>query len=972
MAVDFNLPTVATTYTAFPTQIIENIDAALQQLSIGSPANIPANAIKWDSNDNRWKKYVDSNNDGNFAFEDLTSTYNFNAALSATALNMGDSSNSQGGTNAIKLGTSDDLRIFHDGNHSYIRDFNGAGNLKITASQVDIVNNNNSEFLAQFIQDGSARLFENGTKRFETTTSGATVTGALTTTGSMFAQGGALSLTNAGGTNAIEVGAGQTGNNFAFVDLIGDTNYSDYGLRIVRGFTNNQGPNTLSQILHRGTGQFQIKAQDAGKIALGTSNNTRLFIDQNGQVSIGSTAPQKLFDIHSAGTPEMIIRTSNGSNHDAILRLRGGRTNGLTDINQFIFETNDTGSNNYAAGSRLGSIICGKQETNTTRGFFDFRLNNNTITDGSLGGSDSSKLYIKPSNEVGLGTTDPQRLLELSSADQTSIIRLHSTDTTLQTDNRVGMIEFSTNDSSASGIGAFIDVVARDNNGRMDMRFGTGTAGSAAEMMRLNRSGQLIFGRTTQLNSRVGNNNVQPLIQVHSEEDGSMSLTRYVNNDGNAGRLFLQKARGTVATPLVVQDGDITGEVRFSGYDGTNFANGCSIINRVNGTVATNVLPSDLEFYIRDSSGGSQELLTLNHDRFVGINKASPGVALHVRQLTDDAGCLRLEDSGNNTRYFEIDVTDNITKFSARNNTANGTFTFVGTNNSTELEYLRILNGGGVSIGSSTMHTSGTTADRLSVSGGNISTNASIVAGRASGSIGLTVNDGYGNANLTFNHVNGKPDNNGNAARIEVNTDSNTDAAMMFEVKSGVTQGTAVTLTNVLDLLETQIRPRVNIIASSDSSINIGSNSVRFANGYFDTLYGDASNLTNVPNIPTGAIILWSGASNAIPTGFVLCDGNNGTPDLRDRFIVGAGSTYSKGDTGGASSVTLTINQIPSHNHSYNSANHPTSTGPEQDQGGSPENRTTFNVSKTTGNTGGGQSHENRPPYYALFYIMKT
>ena len=135
---------------------------------------------------------------------------------------------------------------------------------------------------------------------------------------------------------------------------------------------------------------------------------------------------------------------------------------------------------------------------------------------------------------------------------------------------------------------------------------------------------------------------------------------------------------------------------------------------------------------------------------------------------------------------------------------------------------------------------------------------------------------------------------------------------------------------------------------------------------------GSGSNMTWTYPVPSGGIIIWSGASNAIPSGWVLCDGNNSTPDLRDRFVVGAGSGYSVGDTGGAASVTLTTNQIPSHTHSYSSANYPTSSGPEQNQSGGPEDRTTFNVSKTTGSTGGGQSHENRPPYYALCYIMKT
>ena len=59
--------------------------------------------------------------------------------------------------------------------------------------------------------------------------------------------------------------------------------------------------------------------------------------------------------------------------------------------------------------------------------------------------------------------------------------------------------------------------------------------------------------------------------------------------------------------------------------------------------------------------------------------------------------------------------------------------------------------------------------------------------------------------------------------------------------------------------------------------------------------YGDGSNLTGVQGIPTGGIIMWSGATSAIPSGWVLCDGQNSTPDLRDKFVVGASD--STGDT---------------------------------------------------------------------------
>ena len=154
-----------------------------------------------------------------------------------------------------------------------------------------------------------------------------------------------------------------------------------------------------------------------------------------------------------------------------------------------------------------------------------------------------------------------------------------------------------------------------------------------------------------------------------------------------------------------------------------------------------------------------------------------------------------------------------------------------------------ITNGAGYITGLSFANLSGKTSGT-----GDYSTDGDIVAGRGSGSIALTINDGKGNSNLTFNHQNGVPDQNGNAARIEVNTDSTSGAAIMFEVKSNVTGGTGVTLTSVLDLLETEIRPHKDIIPVSDSSKNIGSSSVRFANGYFDTLYGSGANLTNLPS----------------------------------------------------------------------------------------------------------------------------
>ena len=127
--------------------------------------------------------------------------------------------------------------------------------------------------------------------------------------------------------------------------------------------------------------------------------------------------------------------------------------------------------------------------------------------------------------------------------------------------------------------------------------------------------------------------------------------------------------------------------------------------------------------------------------------------------------------------------------------------------------------------------------------------------------------------------------------------------------------------------------------------------------------------------LPKGIIVMWSGSQASIPSGWALCNGQNGTPDLRDRFIVGAGRAYSVGATGGADSVTLTINQMPYHAHEYFGDDH-LIVGATYAYGRSGMDAISDSKSgasaffKTT-YKGSDQPHENRPPYYALCFIMK-
>jgi microcystin-dependent protein len=179
-----------------------------------------------------------------------------------------------------------------------------------------------------------------------------------------------------------------------------------------------------------------------------------------------------------------------------------------------------------------------------------------------------------------------------------------------------------------------------------------------------------------------------------------------------------------------------------------------------------------------------------------------------------------------------------------------------------------------------------------------------------------------------------------------------------------------------------------NISGNITSSGNISSNNLTINNSI--NVFGFATNAL----VPSGVILMWNGNTSNIPTGWVLCDGNNGAPDLRDRFIVGAGSTYAVGDKGGKKNLTLDVNQLPSHNHGSGSLVMPdhkhgyvTKNSKNDGQGGivggNNDNGAygeVYGVSNydnnkqitgSTSNTGSGSSIDITPPFFALCFIMK-
>ena len=148
-----------------------------------------------------------------------------------------------------------------------------------------------------------------------------------------------------------------------------------------------------------------------------------------------------------------------------------------------------------------------------------------------------------------------------------------------------------------------------------------------------------------------------------------------------------------------------------------------------------------------------------------------------------------------------------------------------------------------------------------------------------------------------------------------------------------------------------------------------------------------------------GMIIMWSGAANTIPSGWALCDGQNGRPDLRNRFVIGAGGNYNPKAYGGnethshSGSITLTASDIPAHRHRFSgddrmcNGQYTTRYGTGKNQSGSDgsaegwDHLTDYYIYDSNGNYANLLSSKTKyyttdaasslPPYYALCFIIK-
>jgi len=207
-----------------------------------------------------------------------------------------------------------------------------------------------------------------------------------------------------------------------------------------------------------------------------------------------------------------------------------------------------------------------------------------------------------------------------------------------------------------------------------------------------------------------------------------------------------------------------------------------------------------------------------------------------------------------------------------------------------------------------------------------------------------------------------------------------------------ITTNNLIAASNLSDLTSTTTA-RTNLGLGTAATLNVGTsaNNVVQLNGSAQLPAVDGSLLTGIEGVPAGIIGIWSGSVASIPSGWVICNGSNGTPDLRNLFVVGAGDTYAVGATGGSNTVTLAETNLPGHTHSVSGTTASDGAHTHNVSGNTSNTGAhTHNVSGNTSNTGahthsgstsntGGHSHnsdnvggQNYSPFQDSNFPIKT
>ena len=225
----------------------------------------------------------------------------------------------------------------------------------------------------------------------------ASVTGTLYGSSTNFSGSGDYAGSMTLGTGAstaeakLEIGHGRTGNGYSYIDLIGDATYTDYGFRIIRG---NGGANATSQIIHKGTGNFEISTIEAANLVFRTGGTEKMRIASSGNVGIGTTSPSSKLHVNSTSYNDHITLTR--SSDELGITVSGGQL--MFEGGVSPFNNNDTDLGRSDKHWREAFVYSLR-----SAGVLQFKTNGN-----------NERMRIATTGNVGIGTTSPSYKLDVA------------------------------------------------------------------------------------------------------------------------------------------------------------------------------------------------------------------------------------------------------------------------------------------------------------------------------------------------------------------------------------------------------------------------------------------------------------------------------------------------------------------------------------------------------------------------------
>lgn len=478
-----------------------------------------------------------------------------------------------------------------------------------------------------------------------------------------------LAVSPSSGTDSsfIELGINRTGNGYAYIDLIGDTTYTDFGLRIIR---NNTGANTDSQISHRGTGVLYITAAEAGQLIFQTTSTNRLTIDSSGTATFANNVVVS-GDLTINGTTTN-INTTNLVVEDKNIILGdvttpsnttadgGGITlKGATD--KTFNWVNSTGRWTSNVGVEATSFV---RTSGTASQFLK--------ADGSV----DSSTYITGNQSItlsgdvtGSGTTAITTTLANSGATA-------GTYKSVTVDIK-GRVTAGTNPTTLSGYG-ITDAI--DTSATAQTKSGTLTAASfiptsstvPTNGMYLPAANTLGFATnstravTIDSTGKVGIGTTSPaqILSIYSATSATIisegdattfNILSRSSTDTTSAALVFRKARGTSASRTVVSSGDFLGNIIFAGYDGASNIIAGSITSAADAAPSTGIIPGRLIFNTADSAGTLTERMRIDSSGQIGIGSAT--AAGQIIRVGSNATGGTTAYGINNIQAIQSDVT---------------------------------------------------------------------------------------------------------------------------------------------------------------------------------------------------------------------------------------------------------------------------------------------------------------------------